>query len=335
MKQERFTQRNETSWRELETLLGKASPDEGWAAGHLSDDMAKAESGESTDFPRVYRRVCQHLALARSRLYSGRLIDRLNVLVLLGHQRLYSHGDKRRNRVRNFFVEVFPGAVRAESRLVWLSALVFYLPLLAMLLAIQLEPDMAYMVMDAGTLGYIEEMYEPSGDRIGIERGAESDMLAFAYYIHNNTGIGFRTFASGLLLGLGTLATLLFNGLFIGTVAGHLTRIGYNETFWSFVSGHSALELTAIVLSGAAGLRLGLAILAPGRRSRRDALRWAAGRSVPVISGAAVMFFLAAFVEAFWSSMAFIPPTVKYGVGLGMWVLVLAYFIFQGRRDGA
>lgn len=333
MKQEHFTQRNEASWRELEVLLGAGDSDEDWAAGRQAHGEAGLE--ERADFPRVYRRVCQHLALARSRLYSSRLIDRLNTLVLKGHQRLYSNGEARRNRVRNFFVEVFPAAVRKEQRLVWLSALVFYLPFVAMLLAIQLEPDMAYMVMDAGTLQYIEEMYDPSGDRIGTERAAESDVLAFAYYIHNNTGIGFRTFASGLLLGLGTLASLLFNGLFIGTVAGHLTRIGYSETFWSFVAGHSALELTAIVLSGAAGLRLGLAILAPGQRRRRDALRWAAGRSVPLISGAAVMFVLAAFVEAFWSSMTFIPPLAKYGVGLGMWVLVLGYFVFQGRRDGA
>ena len=237
--------------------------------------------------------------------------------------------------MKKFFAEDFPTAVRRERRLVGLAALLFYLPLLGMLVALQFQPDLVYTVTDAGNLSQMEEMYEPGQHRIGRERDADSDVMAFAFYIYNNTGIGFRAFASGLLLGLGTLFTLLFNGLFIGAIAGHLTHIGYGEPFWSFVSGHSALELTAIVLSGAAGLRLGLAILTPGRHTRLEALKQAGSRAVPVISGAAMMFFLAAFVEAFWSSMAFISPEIKYGVGILLWVLVLGYFFLLGRRDGS
>jgi len=71
--------------------------------------------------------------------------------------------------------------------------------------------------------------------------------------------IGFQTFAGGLLAGVGSVWFLAANGVVIGAVAGYLTEIGYSETFWSFVAGHSSLELLAIVLSGAAGLRLGLA----------------------------------------------------------------------------
>lgn len=317
MKQEHFTQKNEKSWQQLEGLL--------------ADNTAN----QAGDFPRIYRRVCRHLALSRSRLYSNRLIERLNSLVLRAHQRLYSSSATHKGLMLNFFARGFPAAVRREYRLVWLSALLFYAPLLGMLVALQFDPDLVYTVTDAGNLSQMEEMYEPGQHRIGRERDADSDVMAFAFYIYNNAGIGFRAFASGLLLGLGTLFTLLLNGLFIGTIAGHLTHIGYGEPFWSFVSGHSALELTAIVLSGAAGLRLGLAILAPGRHTRLDALKQAANRAIPIISGAAMMFFLAAFVEAFWSSMAFIAPGIKYGVGIFMWVMVLGYFFLLGRRDGA
>lgn len=312
MKQERFTANNKPHWQQLEELL------------------ADSKQAQADDFPRIYRRVCQHLALARSRLYSNHLIEHLNSLVLRAHQQFYS--SSRKGLMGRFFAVDFPAAVRREQRLVWVAAILFYLPLLGMLTAIQFQPDLVYTLLNSSTLSSMEAMYEPGQERLGQQRDAESDIAAFAFYIYNNTGIGFRTFASGLLLGLGTIATLLFNGLYIGAIAGHLTHIGFSETFWSFVAGHSALELTAIVLSGAAGLRLGLAILSPGRYGRLDALKRAANHAVPVISGAAMMFFLAAFVEAFWSSMTFIAPGIKYGVGILMWVLVLGYFFMLGKK---
>ncbi|MEO4017989.1 stage II sporulation protein M, partial [Pseudomonas rossensis] len=70
------------------------------------------------------------------------------------------------------------------------------------------------------------------------ERAASEDWVMFGYYIMHNIGIAFQTFASGLLFGLGSAFFLFFNGLMIGAVAGHLTHIGYGQTFWSFVVGH-------------------------------------------------------------------------------------------------
>ena len=67
------------------------------------------------------------------------------------------------------------------------------------------------------------------------------------------------------MIGIGTLLVLFFNGMFMGSIAGHLTRLDYVDTFYPFVVGHGSFELTAIVFSGAAGLRLGYAILHPGQ----------------------------------------------------------------------
>jgi uncharacterized membrane protein SpoIIM required for sporulation len=318
VKQNLFRRRNEATWRELEQALRPDAPPELRAR-----------------FPRIYRRTCQHLAVARTRLYSARLIEHLDQLVLAGHQRLYGSGPAHRGRLGTFFGTDFPRAVRQEWRLVLVSALVFFLPLLGMLVAPQVDPDVVYTVLDADTLVEMEGMYEPGEDRVGRSRDSDSDVLMFAFYVYNNTGIGFRTFAGGLLFGIGTLFILFYNGLVIGTVAGHLTRIGYGEPFWSFVAGHSALELTAVVLSGAAGLRLGLALLAPGRRRRREALRLGAATAVRIVGGAAAMFLAAAFVEGFWSSMTFPPPGLKYATGILFWVLVLGYLLLQGRGRGA
>ena len=107
-------------------------------------------------------------------------------------------------------------------------------------------------------------------------------MLAF--YIYNNVRIDFQCFAGGLLFGVGSIFFLVYNGLHIGAVAGHLTRVGYGETFWGFVAGHSSFELLGAVLAGAAGLRIGYALVAPGRaHARRRHARGGTSGGIPAL----------------------------------------------------
>jgi uncharacterized membrane protein SpoIIM required for sporulation len=111
-----------------------------------------------------------------------------------------------------------------------------------------------------------------------------------------------------------------------------LTDKGLATTFYSFVVTHGAFELTAIVLSGAAGLRIGHALLAPGRLKRLQSLAAAARESAVIIYGMAAMLLMAAAIEAFWSSATWIPLPMKDGVAATCWVAVLAYLTLQGRR---
>ena len=324
MNQERFIREREKDWQRLEALL--------------NTPKKKQQAEDSEAFPALYRSVCHDLALARSRLYSRQLINQLNHLVATGHQRLYQTRHTPMLAIIHYLGGGFASRIREQWRFVLASALLFYLPFLVMLAVPQVYPDFVYTVLDDETLRSVESMYDPSDkESVGRDwtRKSDTDLMMFGFYIQNNTGIGFRTFASGLLGGIGTLFFLLFNGFYIGAVAGHLTQIGYTETFWSFVSGHSALELNAIVFSGAAGLMLGYALLAPGRRSRMRALREEARKAVEIMYGTALMFFLAAMVEAFWSPSHLFPPESKYVVGAILWVLVLMYFIFGGRRRAA
>jgi uncharacterized membrane protein SpoIIM required for sporulation len=298
----------------------------------LEDPKEASSQRPHTDFPALYRRVCHHLALARARMYSPALISELHHLVLGGHDLLYRTPSHTLGRVLELFTVRFPRQVRREWRLLALSTALFFGPLLSLLIVLQYAPEMVYTVLEPAHTVELEKMYAPGKDKLGRERDADSDFLMFGFYIYNNTSIGFRTFASGLLLGIGTLFVLVYNGLVIGAAAGHLTAIGYNTTFWSFVAGHSAFELTAIVLSGTAGLRLGLSLLSPGRASRLRALREAAAQSVPVVAGAALLFLLAAFIEAFWSSTTWPEPELKYTVGIALWVLTILFFVTAGRR---
>jgi uncharacterized membrane protein SpoIIM required for sporulation len=171
-------------------------------------------------------------------------------------------------------------------------------------------------------------MYQPDGQ---IVRESDSDLMMFGFYVYNNVGIAFRTFAGGVLFGLGSIFFLVYNGLHFGAVAAYLEQAGLGGTFWPFVVGHAAFELPAIVFAGAAGLRLGLAVIAPGRQSRRRALLAAAARALPLVWGIAFLLLVAAFVEAFWSSTDTLPDAVRFAVGAVLWLAFFGYLAFGGR----
>ncbi|MEP7766263.1 stage II sporulation protein M, partial [Sanguibacter sp. 26GB23] len=89
-----------------------------------------------------------------------------------------------------------------------------------------------------------------------------------------------------IILGFGALYVLLFNALYLGVISGHIVNIDYGSTFFSFVITHGAFELTAIVLSAAAGSVIGVNLLAPGRYSRLDALKVSGKKALPLMFAA-------------------------------------------------
>ena len=324
MKQSLFEQRHEEDWQRFAARLEA-----------LERSRRKSESGAG--FSSDYRQICQHLALAIDRGYASHLVEQLQQLAMRGHQQLYRHRSQVTAQLLSFVLADFPRLVRAEWRWVALAGLLFFGSLAIMALLVYGYPDLVYSVVSPTDVAEMHAMYEPAARRIGqtAERASSTDWLMFGYYVMHNVGIAFQTFASGLFFGVGSLFFLFFNGLMIGAVAGHLTDAGMGSTFWPFVVGHSAFELTGIVLAGAAGLKLGWALVAPGQLRRGEALRRAAQVSVRLIGGVMMFLLIAAFIEAYWSSMSWPPATAKYLVGAALWLLVGAYLMLAGRTPHA
>ena len=280
----------------------------------------------------LYRRACEHLAIARARSYPAYLLDRLDRLTADAHQVIYQQREFGAAALWRIFARDFPRAVRADYVYVWLAAALFTIPLVVVGLLVYFEPSLILSVADGATAAQMEQMYSRSSEEIGRAVDAGGDWMMFGVYIRNNIGIAFQCFASGLAAGLGSIFFIVYNGAAIGAVAGFLTERGLSETFYSFVVTHGSFELTAIVLSGAAGLKLGHSLLAPGRRTRRQSLVHAASECVVVIYGVVAMLVVAAAIEAFWSSSVWVPNAVKYGVAAVCWFVVFAYLSLQGRH---
>jgi uncharacterized membrane protein SpoIIM required for sporulation len=280
----------------------------------------------------LYRRACEHLALARARNYPRYLLDRLDRMTAEAHQVIYQRREFGLARIRHAFLYDFPRAVRAHASYVWAAAALLYLPMLLVGWLVFQRPDLILSVTSAENAAQYEEMYSESAESIGSTRGPEADWYMFGMYIEHNVSIAFQCFAAGIFFGVGSLLSLLFNGVQIGAIAGYLTERGLAGTFYSFVVTHGAFELTAIVLAGATGLRLGFSLLMPGRLSRVQSLTQAARETTVIIYGFIIMLLIAAAIEAFWSSARWLPLTLKYSVAAVCWIAVLGYLGFQGRR---
>lgn len=323
MRQQRFEQLRTDQWRELRQLLDQLERMR-W--------RRDADPEGERRLPRLYRNLCNDYALARHRHYSPTLVRELHDLISRGHRQLYrTRGGWSWHLVR-FLLAEFPRTLRQQAVYFWLALAVFVVPGLILGLLCHQDPELIFSLLDADQVASIEQMYDPANRNPGrpAHRGSETNLAMFGFYIHNNIGIGFRTFAGGILLGIGTLFYLFHNSVVLGSISGHLTQLGYSDTFWTFVAGHGAFELTAIVICGAAGLMLGHAVLAPGRYPRVEALRIKAKLALRLVMGAAAMLLVAAFIEAFWSSLH-LQPMVKYGAAMLLWSLVIAHLILGGR----
>lgn len=327
MKQERFVARHEAQWQALEQWLDSR----GDSARRARAARRGWEGLADFEVPAHYRRLCQQLALARRRGYSPVVTERLQQLMQRGHGLLYRTPPPQWQRAAEFLLAGFPRLVRAEWACMLAALGLFALPAVVLFVAIQLQPELSGALFDPAKLAEFEAMYNPNDPTRALGRGSETDMAMFGFYIWNNISIAFRTFAGGLLAGFGAIVVLIVNGVMTGAVAGHLQAVGHGTPFWTFVVAHSAPELTAVVIAGGAGLRLGLALLAPGQRRRLDALVDAGRRGALICVGVLAMLVFAAFVEAFWSSIGSIPPWLKYSVGGVLWTLVLGWLWRGGR----
>ena len=322
MSQARFEARHRDDWRALARDL---------------DALESRRPGRATELDRLpgrYAALCRHHALTTERGYGERLAEELHELIVRAHRQLYRHRVDWLGRLARFAGGDFARALRAEAPLFLIASLLFVVPLLVTGTLCALFPDWTDVVIGSDARRDMEAMYDPAARAVrppGMESAGR--FMMFGHYVYNNVGIDFRVFAGGLLFGLGSVFILVFNGLYIGAAGGHLTGIGYDETFYGFVAGHSAPELVALCISGTAGLMLGRALLRPGRRARAHALRHEAGRAVPLILGAALLTFLAAFIEAWWSPLE-LPYALKLAVGALVWAALLAYLGFAGRRPG-
>jgi uncharacterized membrane protein SpoIIM required for sporulation len=156
---------------------------------------------------------------------------------------------------------------------------------------------------------------------------------ASTFIMQNNIQVAFLAFGGGMLAGLYTVWTLVFNGLILGGLTGLTAHYGIGFDLWTFVIGHGVIELSVIGIAGGSGLMLGWAMLMPGLLRRRDALALAARRSVRLVIGCVPLLVIAGTIEGFISPSTALPWPAHWAIGLGSGALLYAYLLLAGREQ--
>jgi uncharacterized membrane protein SpoIIM required for sporulation len=179
---------------------------------------------------------------------------------------------------------------------------------------------------------------EPRPEGTDLEL-SPSEQAAFASQIFtNNIQVSLLAFAGGIALGIGTALVLVFNGALLGTVTGLAIGAGNARPFFELVTAHGVLELSCIVVAGAAGLRLGWALVEPGRRTRAAAVTDEARHAVLLVLGTAPWLVLAGIIEGTITPAGLgLPVVIPVGAALGIlfWGLALWLGLVRPYRERA
>jgi uncharacterized membrane protein SpoIIM required for sporulation len=319
MKVALLLQRRHEHWRDLERLCQE-----------LERRGARRLGGPAVSrFASLYRAACADLALAHAYQLPLDTVEYLHQLVGRAHNQLYrSQTFRWREWGHTLFVEL-PGRL-LRDRTLWLAFVIFWGVFGLSLFLAYTSPKYADKAVGDAALEQVREMYSrPLG-----ERGSSAGASMTGFYVMHNAGIGLRCFAAGLVLGVGGLFALVFNAVQLGAVFGYMLTVEERTNFLQFVTAHGPFELTAVVYSAAAGIRLGFSLVATGGLSRAASLRRAAVEATPVIGVAVILFCLAAMIEGFVSPSA-APYPIKATVAVLATAMLLFYVVVLGFRHGA
>lgn len=298
-------------WEALERLLA------GRARRRTSDEWRRLAA--------LYRSVMADLSMARSADSSPDVQEYLDDLAARAHHALYAGRGGRFGPVLDDLLGGFPAAVRRAWPFFVVANLLFWGPFVVGLVGASGSGEFAGSVLSAGQLAQVELAYADAPIRTA---GEDASMAGF--YVMNNVGIAFRCFALGILGGLGTVFYLVYNGLVLGTVEGHLWRVGLGWNVLEFTAAHTPWELMGVVVAGTAGLRMGWALVVTEGLTRVDSLRAAFPDLYRMVLGTTALLVIAAGIEGFWSATP-IPFAAKLALG-GAGVVVVAIWLAVGGR---
>jgi uncharacterized membrane protein SpoIIM required for sporulation len=312
-----FIARNTPSWNRLGQLTSQAR-----------HGLSRLTPAEIDELVALYQRTSSHLSHARTAYREPGLTMRLTTLVSQASGVIYRGRSRPGRAISDFFAWRFPAAVYQSGRFIAASAVLLLAPALAMGIWMASSDE----ALDASAPEALREAYLEED----FEAYYSSDSATnFATQVTvNNIQVALWAFAGGILLCLPTAGVLTTNGAYLGWAGGLFASAGEQAKFFGLILPHGLLELTAVIIAGAAGLRMGWAIIAPGDRSRSEALGAEARRSMIIVLGLVVAFMAAGFIEGFVTGRG-VPTALRVAIGVAAELAFVTWVVVQGRTATA
>ena len=324
LKSQRFRHAREDDWKRLERLMEKAEKGQ---VGKLTDEEILA-------VPVLYRSTLSALSVARETSLDLGLIAYLETLSARAYFFVYGSRSTLQERLLGFFATDWPRAVKGLWRETLISAAMMVLGAVAAAWLVAHEPEWFYAFVPAGLSGGRDPGASTETLRATLSGVQDSGGLSiFATFLFtHNAQIALLAFALGFAFCVPSALLMLYNGATLGAFLALFASRGLGVDAGGWLMIHGVTELFAVVLAGAAGLKIGWAVAFPGARHRLEAASEAGRSAGVVVGGVVVMLFVAGLLEGFGRQL--ITDTgARYAIGVATGVLWGTYF-YASRRDG-
>lgn len=326
----RFRAEREADWIAFDLLLGK-----------LEKRGAKAlTSDELLQLPILYRATLSSLSIARATSLDKALLDHLEALSIRGYFLIYGVRETRWSRMRRFFVYDWPAAVRAVWKETLIIALVIILGALTSWSLVAHNPEWYFNFVPEEMAGGRDPRASVDFLRSTLGHGGDageqrSGLHVFATYLFtHNSRVSIMSFALGFAFGVPTMMLEYYQGISLGAMLAVFTGKGLGFDFGGWLFIHGTTELFAAALSGAAGLRIGTAVVFPGARGRLEAAAEAGKTGGKVMVGVIVMLLVAGLLEGFGRQLI-TDTLLRYAIGTVMLLFWIGYYYIPRREDVA
>lgn len=279
-----------------------------------------------------YISITDDLSFAQTNFENSQTHAYLNELASKTHKQLHGRKETSGNKLVKFFAKDVPLAAFTRKVELRTSTITFVLAIIVGMISTSGDSGFARLIMGDAymnmTIGNIEE-----GTPMAVYNSSE-EFGMFVRLAFNNIRVAFFAFVLGAFVSLGSYIVLLYNGIMVGTFLYFFIERGllWESTRSIFI--HGSLELSAIVVAGAAGLVIGNSILNPGTYSRLDAFRRASFDALRLVISLVPIFTVAAFLEGFVTRHTEMPDVVAIGIIILSFAFIIWYYVLLPQKLG-
>lgn len=308
MREAAFIQRNQVKWQRLEQVL----------------QGLDGLSGDETSS--LYIELNDDLSYARTFYPKSNIPVYLNGLASRLHQHIYRNQRTPRGRFLTFWKDEVPLAMAATRSQLVLSFTVFLVAFLIGGLSAKYDESFVRLILGDG---YVDMTLENirKGEPMAVYGGSGEGVMFLGITI-NNIRVALLCFAAGLFASFGTGFLLLYNGIMVGAFQYFFHQQGVLRESLLTIWVHGTLEISAIIIAGAAGFAFGNGMLFPRTFTRGESFRQGARTGLKVVIGLVPIFIVAGFLESFVTRHALtIPWYASLAIIVLSFTFVLYYFV--------
>jgi uncharacterized membrane protein SpoIIM required for sporulation len=292
---------------------------------HLVKNRSSLTGAEVDELVDLYQRVATHLSILRSSSSDPMLVGRLSALVARARSAVTGAHTPAWRELARFVTVSFP-VVAYRARWWWLATVVASVAVAWVLGAwVAGSPEVqASIASDEEITQLVEHEF--------ADYYSENPAASFASRVWiNNAWVSAQMIMYAAFLGLPIPYVLYANAANVGISGGLMASRDKLDIFFGLITPHGLLELTAVFLAAAVGMRLGWTVIDPGPRRRVDALAEQGRAVMSVALGLVAVLFVSGLIEAFVTPSG-LPTWARISIGVIAEAVFLAYVIIFGRR---